>query len=70
MSIKKLFLIEEDKNPLLSSCVNFKRAVKKQGFSSSDIRQWFDKLVKKNDYEYKDKKEVVEFLITYTSHNK
>lgn len=65
-SIQRRFLIEQDKNPLLSSLMNFSSAVRGQRFNKRSISDWFDKLVDKEDYDRKDKQDIIDFLESLT----
>ena len=49
-SIKARFDSFSQKNPYLSSFVCFTRAVRERGYSKPSIREWFNKLVEKDDY--------------------
>ena len=62
-SIEKRFLLEHDKNPLSSTFINFSKTVEGQNFTEPVIRKWFNILVDKEDYDIRDKKQLVEFLI-------
>lgn len=51
-----------EKNPYWSSYICFAEAIKRQGFSGQTIRRYFQKLVKKDDYDKRDKKEILKYL--------
>ena len=61
-SIERRFRLEQEKSPLSSTFICFSAAVHKQRFSRKMIMEWFNKLVDKNDYDKKEKKELIEFL--------
>lgn len=67
MSLKNLFLIERDKESLLSTCIIFRRVTKGQNFSERKIRTWFNQLVNKNDYDELEREEIIEFLFKETN---
>lgn len=62
-SLERRFKIEEDKNPLLSSLVNFGHAVQHQRFSRAVIEKWFFQLVDSDDYEKKDADAVIDHML-------
>jgi hypothetical protein len=45
-----------------SSYLIFAEAIKKQKFSKRVIKEWFNKLVDKDDYAPKEKREILQFL--------
>ena len=61
-SIEKRFKQIEKYNPYWSSYICFSESIKNQRFSKPIISRWFNKLVEKNDYDKKDKKEILLYL--------
>lgn len=61
-SIERRFILEQEKSPLSSDLMCFSRAVHNQRFSRKFILRWFNKLVDKNDYDGKEKREIIEWL--------
>jgi len=61
-SIARRFNNVSQKNPGLSTIVCFAIAITEQNFSCQTIARGFNKLVDKNDYDKKDKKEIMNFL--------
>jgi len=55
-SLKRRFNNVTKKNPYWSSYTCFVEAIKKQEFNKQTIHRWFNKLVKKDDYDRKDKR--------------
>ena len=49
----------QEKNPCWSSYICFANAVTGQNFTRRSIQFWFNKLVDKNDYSQKDKKDII-----------
>lgn len=66
-SIEKRFILEQDKNPMFSTFINFSRAIDGQSFTEVVIKKWFNKLVDKDDYDPRDKKEIIEYLIGFSN---
>lgn len=58
-SIQRRFAKISQKNPYWSTYVCFAEAVKEQNFSKQTIHRWFLKLVDKNDYDNKSKKDIL-----------
>lgn len=58
-SIERRFNNFQLKNPNLSSYINFAKAVKNQRFTREMIARWFNKLVEKDDYDQKDKRNLL-----------
>ena len=61
-SIERRFKRFATKNPLWSSYICFASAVANQRFKKSTIHRWFYKLVDKDDYSNKEKKEILKHL--------
>ena len=61
-SLEKRFKKAEKENPFLSSYMCFTKAIHKQCFSKKIIDFWFLRLVDKEDYDKKSKKEILRFL--------
>jgi hypothetical protein len=57
--------IEED--PGYSDYLAFSMAVGGQKFSRKLVMEWFNKLVSKEDYDSRDKKEIIEGLMEHTN---
>ncbi len=66
-SIQRRFNDITNKNPHWSSYICFAEAIKEQGFGKESISIWFNKLVEKDDYDKKDKKDILTKL--YVSSN-
>ena len=56
------FKLMQEKYPNVSDYVNFYRAIKNQGFSEKAISLSFSKLVDKDDYDKKDRKQLIKQL--------
>lgn len=65
-SIERRFVIEQEKNPLASTFICFTNAVKNQNFTPAILRKWFNKLVDKEDYDKKDKRQILTWLLDLT----
>ena len=65
-SIEKRFNKIKIRNPYYSSIICFNLAVEKQDFCEQIIARWFNKLVEKDDYSSKDKKDIFAFLYALT----
>jgi len=61
-SIYRRFKKVSVKNPFWSSYICFVEAIKQQKFSNRIILKWFNKLVEKNDYSNKEKKDILRHL--------
>ncbi|MDO8408121.1 MAG: hypothetical protein Q7S95_02705 [bacterium] len=61
-SIERRFEIAVQRNPNLSTYTCFAKAIKYQGFSRRSIRQWFECLVEKEDYQKSDTQALVAYL--------
>lgn len=66
MELRDIFNIIQDKNPGLSTLICFSKAVSKRGYDPIYITKWFKKLVDKEDYEHRDRDEVLKWLQKYT----
>lgn len=67
MELRAIFDVIQDKNPGLSTLICFSKAVAKRGYDSEYITKWFKKLVDKEDYEHRDRDEVLAWLQKYTT---
>lgn len=65
-SIEKRFKHREEKNPCWSSWVCFADAIMGQNFNRKILREHFNNLVDKNDYEKKDKMQLLKYLYLLT----
>jgi len=65
-SIERRFKNVTKKNPHWSSYTCFAEAIQEQSFSEQRISRWFHKLVEKEDYSKKDKKQILAFLYDLT----
>jgi len=63
-SIERRYRKIAKKNPIWSSHTCFARAIAGQRFSREAIHFWFNKLVDKDDYAKKEKKQVLAYLET------
>jgi hypothetical protein len=63
-SIERRFKSILKKNPYLSTHSAFALAVDGQNFSRPMLHHWFNKLVDKEDYDPKDKKEVLAYIVS------
>lgn len=61
-SIERRFKIVSQKNPYSSSLACFKIAIEGQNFKKRTIRHWFRLLVEKDDYDKKDKRQILNSL--------
>ncbi|MDB5260434.1 MAG: hypothetical protein JWN37_665 [Candidatus Nomurabacteria bacterium] len=61
-TIQKRFHSVRRKHVNLGDFPTLYLAVKKQGFSRSTISRWFSKVVDKNDYDAKDRRELINVL--------
>lgn len=43
--------------------MNFAQAISGQGFSENNLSRWFNKLVEKDDYDKKDRKQIIKNLV-------
>ena len=65
-SLKRRFQKISDKNPMWSTYICFAETIKKQNFTRKSILYWFNKLVEKDDYDKKNKKELIDQLCELT----
>lgn len=64
-SIEKNFEKIQEKNPYWSSLVCFSETIRNRKFNSwKNTVSWFNKLVDKDDYDKRDKKEILTWLQT------
>jgi hypothetical protein len=66
-SIKRKFEKVEKKHPEWSSYIVFADAIYGQKFCRDVVMKHFNKLVKKDDYEKKDKKAILRFLVSLSN---
>lgn len=59
-SIQRRFKIKSHENPFSSSLVNFVLAIEGQNFKKRTIRYWFIRLVEKDDYDKKEKRDILQ----------
>jgi len=69
-SLKRRFENISKANPLWSSYVSFAETILKQDFSKRTLTKHFNQLVKKDDYEKQDKREIIKQLIFLTKREK
>jgi predicted RNA-binding protein YlxR (DUF448 family) len=69
-SIERRFNKFNNKNPGLSTYINFSQAIKGQKFSKDLISRWFNRLVEKEDYDKKDKRGLIDYLVNLSNHSK
>ncbi len=62
-SIERRFNQVGLKKPLASSYSCFFMAIEGQKLTKGMISRWFNKLVEKDDYDPKDKREIIKFLV-------
>lgn len=63
-SIKRVFENIKRKNPYWSDYICFSQAVSGKCFSKKTISRYFNKLVDNNDYSRREKKAILEWLIS------
>ncbi len=66
MELRDIFDTIQDKNPGLSTLICFSKAIAKRKYEPEYITKWFKKLVDKEDYEHRDRDEVLKWLQKYT----
>lgn len=66
-SIQRRFEIVKGKNKGLGDYINFAKAIRNQNFSKEMISRWFAKLVPKEDYDQRDKKQLMGHLTNLSS---
>jgi len=69
-SIERRHTTIEAKDNNLSTFMCFTRAISGQNFSKNRVNRMFNKLVDKNDYEQKEKRELLKFLYNLTTDSK
>lgn len=62
-SLERRYKIRVDKKPYCSSLVNFSEAVAYQRFSKETIVKWFYELVDEEDYQKRDKDDIIAHLV-------
>lgn len=67
-SIRYRFNEQESKRPAHSTFLNYAAAIKDQGFSSSMVRRWFNKLVDRDDYDQAEKGVLLRYLYGLAKH--
>lgn len=66
-SIERRFDNITTKNPYWSSHTCFAEAIKGRHFSKQTIHRWFQELVEKDDYDKKDKREILGYLVNLSN---
>ena len=61
-SIERRFNDLQQKQPNMSSYINFSQALTQGNFAPITIHRWFSRLVEKDDYEKKDKRAIYAHL--------
>ena len=69
-SIERVFNKVRKENPYLSDYICFAEAVEGRNFSRQTIARYFNKLVDKDDYNSKEKKELLQHLFKLSQGNK
>ena len=69
MELRDIFDTIQDKNPGLSTLICFSKAIAKRKYEPEYVTKWFKKLVDKEDYEHRDREEVLTWLQKYTTSN-
>ena len=69
-SLERRFNNLQKYNPCWSSYICFAEAVKGQNFSARIIRFYFNELVEKDDYDKKEKKEIIRHLVWLSNEKK
>ncbi len=69
-SLKRIFEKIKRENPYWSDYTYFSRAVFRKGFSKKTISKYFNKLVDKDDYLKREKKEILEWLFSLSKGQK
>lgn len=67
-SIERRFIAVSTNSPELSSYICFAKAIRDQGFTRRIVRNWFDKLVEKEDYLESDANSLVGELTKLSKH--
>lgn len=65
-NLKARFMHREERNPGWSSWTCFADAIMGQNFNRKILREHFNNLVDKNDYEKKDKMQLLKYLYLLT----
>lgn len=65
-SLKRRFNNIAERNPNWSTFTCFSEAICGQGFSGQDTRRWFHRLVARDDYFTREKKEILAHLDSLT----
>jgi hypothetical protein len=63
-SLERRFKNLQQKRPQVSSLLNFGAALQGQRFSEDAIHRWFNKVVEKGDYENRDKRAILRYLVS------
>lgn len=61
-SIERRFIATKKKLPFAGDVICFTEAVRDQGFSREILHEWFNKLVKKDEYDTSYKKELLAYI--------
>jgi hypothetical protein len=67
VELRAIFDVIQDKNPGLSTLICFSKAIAKRNYEPEYVTKWFKKLVDKEDYEHRDRDEVLVWLQKYTT---
>ena len=67
VELRAIFDVIQDKNPGLSTLICFSKAIAKRNYEPEYVTKWFKKLVDKEDYELRDRDEVLVWLQKYTT---
>lgn len=63
-SVERVFTNIRNKNPYWSDYICFAEAIKSRGFTRPIISRHFSKLVDQDDYDKKDKNQIIQFLVS------
>lgn len=66
-SIGRRFTTLTEDRPHVSSLINFAGSVKGQGFSKGMISRWFNQVVDEADYEARDKRALLKFMVSISA---
>lgn len=66
-SIERRFDLYKSKDPTLGDYLVLVKAVKGQNFTRIIIAHWFKKLIDKDDYDIKDKNQLIKHLLHLSS---
>lgn len=61
-SIERIFSKLNEEHPYWSTLVCFSESIFRKNFNRESIHRWFNKLVDTDDYDTRDKKEIMNFL--------